>query len=146
MLTHTNNTIGRTFSKSVVLESKVRDRLAIYQQARQLNGTPHDGNPSADKVEFKGTGIQTEVILSPDRLFARTKDQDGQVLSLEKVEETLLLASKEGSQAVAQEAVELPNGDGYWMEGEWSVKTLAEPNQLLNSLNQEFEREWNSPL
>ncbi len=142
MLTHTQNTVGRTFSKSVVLESQIRDRLAIYQQARQADGTEQDSHPAPDKVQFASSGHQTEILLAKDRLFARTKDQDGQVVSLEKIEATLLTASKSSGKAVAQEASELPNGDGYWMEGEWSIKTLPQPSKLMDSLNREFEREW----
>lgn len=145
MLTRTANTVGQTFSKSVVPESQIRDRLAIYQHARSINGTGQDQDSRPDKVLFQSDGMRTEVLLAEDRLFARTFDENGRLKSLEKVEETLLLATNSSDGTVAQEAVELPNGDGYWMEGEWFIKTLPEPSNLLETLNQEFEREWNTP-
>lgn len=141
MLTRTN-TIGRTFSRSVVPESQIRDRLTIYQYARTLNGTDEDDHPGPDNVLFNKDGLLTEVILSADRLLARTSDEQGRVVSLEKVEETLLLVTRQADGSVAQEAEEMPNGDGYWMEGEWFIKSLPQPSTVFETLNQEFEREW----
>ena len=134
----TTHLTGRHFQKSVVSESELRTRLEVYDQARKLDNSDQDDNGTKDQVTFHQPHQTTEILLSPSVLWARTKSPDGEILGLERVEETLLVATPEG----AQEVEELPNGDGYWMESDWFVREQSSPEQVFERLNAEFEQRW----